>query len=206
MGSARGVPGGVPCDGAGERGDSDCLPPREGRADQLAGRLSAGLDAKSCASRILARTDAHVAASGQRKPFGLGGVTGKLRMALLRRTPVLRHLELQVARSRRKGAADSINGAIGDMIHAYDGSEEGIRTFSECGVESLKELLADIRTWEGGARWFLVDEQRDLRKTERTGWSARRSAMCRNALLQGERHSSSSTTRSKSPIPNSMPR
>ena len=55
----------------------------------------------------------------------------------------------------------------GEMIHAYDGSEEGITTFTDRGVESLKEFLADIRTWEGGVRQFLVDEQCDQEKIER---------------------------------------
>jgi hypothetical protein len=49
----------------------------------------------------------------------------------------------------------------GEMIHAYDGSEEGITTFTDRGIESLKEFLADIRTWDGGVRQFLVDEQCD---------------------------------------------
>ena len=49
----------------------------------------------------------------------------------------------------------------GEMIHAYDGTEEGVTTFTERGVESLKEFLADVRTWECGVRQFLVDEQCD---------------------------------------------
>ncbi|GAJ95525.1 hypothetical protein RRH01S_12_00820 [Rhizobium rhizogenes NBRC 13257] len=53
------------------------------------------------------------------------------------------------------------------MIHAYDGSEEGITTFTERGVESLKEFLADIRAWDGGVRQFLVDEQCDPEMIER---------------------------------------
>ena len=53
------------------------------------------------------------------------------------------------------------------MIHAHDGSEEGISTFTDRGIESLKEFLADIRTWDGGARQFLVDEQCDQGKIER---------------------------------------
>lgn len=53
------------------------------------------------------------------------------------------------------------------MIHAYDGSEEGITTFTERGVSSLKEFLADIRAWGGGVRQFLVDEQCDPEKIER---------------------------------------
>ncbi|ANH04017.1 hypothetical protein [Shinella sp. HZN7] len=53
------------------------------------------------------------------------------------------------------------------QIHAYDGSEEGITTFTDRGIESLKEFLADIRTWDGGVRQFLVDEQCDSARIER---------------------------------------
>ncbi|AJC82513.1 hypothetical protein IE4803_PB00473 (plasmid) [Rhizobium etli bv. phaseoli str. IE4803] len=37
------------------------------------------------------------------------------------------------------------------MIHAYDGSEKGIATFTERGVESLKEFRRDPRLgWRSG--------------------------------------------------------
>ncbi|EYR77608.1 hypothetical protein P9A16_21660 [Shinella sp. 838] len=45
------------------------------------------------------------------------------------------------------------------MIRAHERSEEGITTFNDRGIESLKEFLADIRTWQGGVWQFLVDEQ-----------------------------------------------
>ncbi|MBY2926447.1 hypothetical protein [Rhizobium leguminosarum] len=64
-------------------------------------------------------------------------------------------------------ASNSDNIDYGEMIHAYDGSEEGITTFTERGVESLKEFLADIRAWDGGVRQFFVDEQCDPEKIER---------------------------------------
>lgn len=64
-------------------------------------------------------------------------------------------------------ASNSDNIDYGEMIHAYDGSEEGITTFTERGIESLKEFRADIRTWDGGVRQFLVDEQCDPEKIER---------------------------------------
>jgi hypothetical protein len=64
-------------------------------------------------------------------------------------------------------ASNSDNIDYGEMIHAYDGSEEGITTCTEGGIESLKEFLADIRTWEGGVRQFLVDGQCDTKKIER---------------------------------------
>lgn len=64
-------------------------------------------------------------------------------------------------------ASNSDNIDYGEMIHAHDGSEEGITTFTDRGVESLKEFLADIRTWEGGVRQFLADDQCDPQKIER---------------------------------------
>jgi len=64
-------------------------------------------------------------------------------------------------------ASNSDNIDYGEMIHAYDGSEEGITTFTDRGIESLKEFLADIRTWDGGVRQFLVDEQCDPTRIER---------------------------------------
>lgn len=64
-------------------------------------------------------------------------------------------------------ASNSDNIDYGEMIHAYDGSEEGITTFTDRGIESLKAFLADIRTWEGGVRQFLIDEQCDPARIER---------------------------------------
>jgi hypothetical protein len=64
-------------------------------------------------------------------------------------------------------ASNSENIDYDEMIHAHDGSEEGITTFTDRGIESLKEFLADIRTREGVVRQFLVDEQCDPEKIER---------------------------------------
>ena len=64
-------------------------------------------------------------------------------------------------------ASKSDNIDYGEMIHAHDGTEEGITTFTDRGVESMKEFLADIRTWDGGVRLFLVDEQCDPARIER---------------------------------------
>ncbi|TBB28100.1 hypothetical protein ELH48_13515 [Rhizobium ruizarguesonis] len=64
-------------------------------------------------------------------------------------------------------ASNSDNIDYGEMIHAYYGTEEGITTFTERGIESLKEFLADIRTWDGGVRQFLIDEQCDPERIER---------------------------------------
>ena len=58
-------------------------------------------------------------------------------------------------------SANSDNIDYGEMIWVDDGTEEGIKTFTDCGIECLQELLADIRTWKGGIREFLRDEQCD---------------------------------------------
>jgi hypothetical protein len=49
----------------------------------------------------------------------------------------------------------------GEMIQVHDGTEEGITTFTDPGIESLQEFLAEIRTWHGGIRQFLINEQCD---------------------------------------------
>ena len=67
----------------------------------------------------------------------------------------------------RQVASNSDNIDYGEMIHAHDGSEEGITTFTDRGIESLKEFLADIRTWDGGVRQFLVEQQCDPERIER---------------------------------------
>lgn len=56
-------------------------------------------------------------------------------------------------------SANSDNIDDGEMIWIDDGTEEGIKAFTDRGIECLQELLADIRTWEGGIREFLRDEQ-----------------------------------------------
>ncbi|WP_210878718.1 hypothetical protein [Roseovarius autotrophicus] len=58
-------------------------------------------------------------------------------------------------------SANSDNIDYGEMIWVDDGTEEGIKTFTDRGIECLQELLADIRTWDGGIREFLRDEQCD---------------------------------------------
>ncbi|WP_123147279.1 hypothetical protein [Mesorhizobium delmotii] len=60
-------------------------------------------------------------------------------------------------------ASNSDNIDYGEMMYAHDGTDEGITTFTE----SLKEFLADVRTWEGGVRQFLLDSQCDLEMIER---------------------------------------
>jgi len=47
----------------------------------------------------------------------------------------------------------------GEMIRVHNGSDESLVTFTQRGIESLQEFLADVRTWDGGLRQFLIDEQ-----------------------------------------------
>lgn len=63
--------------------------------------------------------------------------------------------------------SNSDNIDYGEMIHVHNGTDEGIATFTDQGIESLKEFLADIRTWEGGVRQFLLDSQCDPEMIER---------------------------------------
>ncbi len=55
------------------------------------------------------------------------------------------------------GTSDNID--YGEMIWVDNGTEEGIKALTDRGIECLHELLADIRTWHGGIRDFLRDEQ-----------------------------------------------
>lgn len=55
----------------------------------------------------------------------------------------------------------------GQMFYVSDGSEHGTTGLTEDGVNELQELLADIRTWDGGIREFLLTEQCDPEITER---------------------------------------
>lgn len=64
-------------------------------------------------------------------------------------------------------ASNSDNIDYGEMIHVYDRTDEGSTTFTDRGIESLQEFLADVRSWEGGVRQFLLDEQCDPEKIER---------------------------------------
>ena len=56
-------------------------------------------------------------------------------------------------------ARNSDNIDYGEMIHVHDGTEEGITNFTDRGIESLQEFLADVRTWNGGTRRFPIDQQ-----------------------------------------------
>jgi hypothetical protein len=49
----------------------------------------------------------------------------------------------------------------GELIHVHDGTEGGVTTFKDRGIEYLQEFLADVRIRDGGLRQFLLDEQCD---------------------------------------------
>ncbi|EHH13528.1 hypothetical protein MEA186_03309, partial [Mesorhizobium amorphae CCNWGS0123] len=57
--------------------------------------------------------------------------------------------------------ANSDNITEGELVYVRDGSEDGTKALTENGIDDLQNLLADIRTWDGGIRQFLVDEQCD---------------------------------------------
>ncbi|MGM4915107.1 hypothetical protein [Rhizobium sp. 768_B6_N1_8] len=63
--------------------------------------------------------------------------------------------------------ANSDNIAEGELVYVRDGSEDGTKGLTENGIDDLQALLADIRTWDGGIRKFLVDEQCDPEMIER---------------------------------------
>ena len=48
-----------------------------------------------------------------------------------------------------------------EMIQVYNGTDITLTAFTDRGIESLQEFLADARTWDGGIRKFLIDEQCD---------------------------------------------
>ena len=55
----------------------------------------------------------------------------------------------------------------GEMLHIQDGTEDGATALTERGIECVEDLIADIRTWKGGIRQFLVDQQCDDDMIER---------------------------------------
>jgi len=63
--------------------------------------------------------------------------------------------------------ANPDNIAEGEMVYVRAGSEDGTTGLTENGVNDLQELLADIRTWDGGIRESLVGEQCDPEIIER---------------------------------------
>ncbi|MCD2175126.1 hypothetical protein [Rhizobium sp. C4] len=63
--------------------------------------------------------------------------------------------------------ANSDNIAEGELVYVRDGSEDGTKGLTDNGVDDLRDLLADIRTWDGGIRQFLLDERCDPDMIER---------------------------------------
>ena len=63
--------------------------------------------------------------------------------------------------------ANSDNITEGELVYVHDGSEDGTKGLTEDGIDDLQNLLADIRTWDGGIRQFLIDEQSDPDMIER---------------------------------------
>jgi hypothetical protein len=63
--------------------------------------------------------------------------------------------------------ANSDNIAEGELVYVRDGTEDDTKGLTENGIDDLQNLLADIRTWDGGIRQFLVDEQCDPELIER---------------------------------------
>jgi hypothetical protein len=55
----------------------------------------------------------------------------------------------------------------GEMIDVVTGPDQGITAFTSRGVESLQEFIADVRTWDGGIRQFLIDDGCDTEVIER---------------------------------------
>lgn len=64
-------------------------------------------------------------------------------------------------------AANSDNIDYGEMVHVHNGTEDGTTGFTRRGVESLQEFLAEIRSWDGGVREFLANENCDPEMIER---------------------------------------
>lgn len=58
-------------------------------------------------------------------------------------------------------AANSENIDYGEMIYVSTGPSEGFTAFTSRGIESLQEFIADVRTWPGGMRQFLIDDMCD---------------------------------------------
>ncbi|MEM6680890.1 MAG: hypothetical protein AAF607_01470 [Pseudomonadota bacterium] len=64
-------------------------------------------------------------------------------------------------------AANPDNIDYGEMIDVAIGPEEHITAFTSHGIESLKEFIADIRTWPGGIRQFLTQAGCDPKIVEK---------------------------------------
>lgn len=57
--------------------------------------------------------------------------------------------------------ANSESISKGELVYVSDSTEDSTKGLTESGIEELQSLLADIRTWDGGIREFLIDTQCD---------------------------------------------
>lgn len=49
----------------------------------------------------------------------------------------------------------------GEMIDVATGPDSSVTAFTGRGIESPQEFIADARTWPGGIRQFLIDQDCD---------------------------------------------
>ena len=66
-------------------------------------------------------------------------------------------------------AANSDNIDYGELVYVSTGPglEDGLTAFTSRGIESLQEFITDVRTWPGGVRQFLIDQDCDPNTIER---------------------------------------
>jgi len=62
-----------------------------------------------------------------------------------------------------------------EMIHVVDGTDEGIAALTARGIDNLRDFLADVRSWTGGVRQYLVDQQCEPDMIDRVMVAQRRS-------------------------------
>ncbi len=64
-------------------------------------------------------------------------------------------------------ASNPDNIDYGEMIDVVTGPDQAITAFTSRGIENLQEFIADIRTWQGGMRQFLIEQNCDPARIER---------------------------------------
>jgi hypothetical protein len=72
-------------------------------------------------------------------------------------------------------AIDSDTIDDGEMIHVVDGTEDGITALTVRGIDNLRGFLADVRSWTGGLRQYLLDQQCEPGTIDRIMAAQRRS-------------------------------
>ena len=53
-----------------------------------------------------------------------------------------------------------------EMIDVVTGPDQAITAFTSRDIEKLQEFIADIRTWQGGMRQFLIEQNCDPARIE----------------------------------------